>query len=70
MTKIVSDVLLTKREKEVLYWTAVGKTAYEISIILGIKARTVNFHICNINKKMGVHNKIAAAVKAVALGRI
>lgn len=63
-----SRVILTAREKEVLRWTAEGKTAYEISQILSVAERTVNFHINNIVGKLGTANKTQAAVKAAALG--
>lgn len=65
-----SLVLLTKREKEVLRWTAEGKTAYEISQILSVAERTVNFHINNVIAKLGTSNKTQAAVKAAALGML
>ncbi|GAB3551448.1 autoinducer-binding transcriptional regulator BpsR [Noviherbaspirillum agri] len=63
-----SRVVLTAREKEVLRWTAEGKTAYEISQILNVAERTVNFHINNIVGKLGTANKTQAAVKAATLG--
>ncbi|HYD94469.1 MAG TPA: autoinducer binding domain-containing protein [Noviherbaspirillum sp.] len=59
---------ITAREKEVLRWTAEGKTAYEIACILSIAERTVNFHINNAVAKLGATNKTQAAVKAAALG--
>lgn len=65
-----SGIHLTSREAEILRWTADGKTAYEISVILSIAERTVNFHLNNILKKFQVNNKITAAVQAVALGLI
>lgn len=63
-----SRVALTAREKEVLRWTAEGKTAYEIAQILVVAERTVDFHINNIVAKLGTSNKTQAAVKATALG--
>ncbi|HEX2531105.1 MAG TPA: autoinducer binding domain-containing protein [Burkholderiaceae bacterium] len=63
-----STVLMTMREKEVLRWTAEGKTAYEIGQILSVSERTVNFHINNVVVKLRASNKTQAAVKAVALG--
>lgn len=69
--KIVeSKVLLTAREKEVLRWTAEGKTAYEIGQILSVSERTVNFHINNVVVKFDASNKTQAAVKATALGML
>jgi len=61
---------LTNREKSILRWTAEGKTAGEISLILNITERTVNFHITNINKKLNSPNKICSAVRAALLGLI
>ena len=58
---------LTARETEILKWTADGKTSGEISIILGISDRTINFHLTNTISKLKVTNKTAAAAKAVLL---
>ncbi len=55
---------LTQREREVLRWTAAGKTSAEIGSILGISTRTVNFHVLTVFDKLGVVNKTQAAVKA------
>lgn len=65
-----SNAELTEREKEVIMWTAEGKTAYEISQILDLSDRTVNFHINNVVMKLGAINKTQAAVKAAALGML
>lgn len=59
---------LSKREIEVLHWTAVGKTSGEVSDILNIAERTVNFHINNTIIKLNSSNKTAAAIKASILG--
>lgn len=59
---------ITMREKEVLSWTAEGKTAFEIAKILSLSERTVNFHVNNVVAKLGASNKTHAAAKAVALG--
>lgn len=59
---------LSKREIDVLRWTAAGKTAAEISKILKITERTVNFHVNKVVDKLGVSNKTAAAVHAALLG--
>lgn len=61
---------LTDREREVLRWTASGKTYVEIGNILNIDARTVKFHIANTLKKLKASNKAEAAVKATVLGMI
>lgn len=63
-----TQISMTAREKEVLCWTAEGKTAYEIGHILSVSERTVNFHINNVVTKLRASNKTQAAVKAAALG--
>ena len=59
---------LTIREVEVLKWSAEGNTASEVGDILSLRSRTVNFHIRNAIRKMGVKNKMSAVVKAVRNG--
>jgi len=61
---------LSPRELEVLRWCAVGKTSWEISIILCISERTVNFHIARATRKLQVRGRQAACARAVALGLI
>ena len=63
-----SRVRLTSREREILQWTADGKTAPEIGQILSVSSNTVVFHLKNIVVKLSASNKIQAAVKATALG--
>lgn len=62
-----SDQELTAREREVLRWTAAGKTADEVGAILGISERTVTFHITSSLVKLNVVNKTQAVAKALLL---
>jgi DNA-binding CsgD family transcriptional regulator len=64
------DIHLTSREIDVMRWTADGKTSHEISVILSISERTVNFHLNNVINKLGANNRIYATVKAISLGLI
>ena len=59
---------LTPRETEILKWSAEGKTAAEIAIILCLAERTIGFHMCSIFRKLGVNNKIAAVLRASQMG--
>lgn len=61
---------LSSREIEVLRWTADGKTSADVSEIMHISERTVNFHLNNAMSKLGSCNKTAAAIKATVLGLI
>lgn len=63
-----SLVQLSIREIEVLRWTGDGKTSGDISDILNISERTVNFHIANAITKLNTPNKTAAVIRAVILG--
>lgn len=48
---------LSKREAECLSWIANGKTSSEVSQILGITARTVNFHVNKSMEKFDAVNR-------------
>lgn len=61
---------LSVREKECILWAAQGKSSWEIGKILGISANTVNFHVKNVMRKLGVASRTVAALKAVDLGII
>lgn len=58
---------LTPKEREVLRWTADGKTSGQIAEIMRIAERTVNFHVNNLLTKLNAANKTAAVIKAVML---
>lgn len=64
------EMRFSKRELEILKWTAEGKTSAEIAIILSISENTVNFHQKNMQKKFNAPNKIQIACYAVATGLI
>lgn len=59
---------LTNREIDVLFWTAEGKSTWDISQILGISEATVNFHISSAKRKLGVHSKPHAVAKMFSFG--
>lgn len=63
-----TTVQLSLREKDVLRWTAEGKTAGETASIMHIAERTVNFHIANAMQKLNCVNKTVATVRAAVLG--
>lgn len=61
---------LTRREIEVLRVTAIGKSAWAVSAILGISECTVNFHMRNIHHKLDTSTKQQAVLKSSLLGLI
>jgi DNA-binding CsgD family transcriptional regulator len=61
---------LTPREREVLQWTAQGKSAWAVGEILKMSESTVLTHLRNVRAKMGVSSKHQAILRAVSLGLI
>lgn len=69
-TKETPSVKLTTKERETLEWMALGKSAWEVSRILGKSEAAVNFHLCNIRRKFNVTTLRSALVKAIEQGII
>ncbi|SCN35607.1 Protein of unknown function [Bacillus cytotoxicus] len=57
--------LLTKREKEVLYEIAKGRSNKEIAVELHITEQTVKTHVSNVLAKLEVEDRTQAALYAV-----
>jgi len=62
---LVQRLGLTRREAEVLFWVARGKSNPDIRDILCIALRTVNKHLEQIFIKLGIENRAAAAALAI-----
>ena len=56
---------ITPREADVFLWLARGKTNREIALVLGVSPRTVNKHLEQLYKKLGVDNRTSAAAMAI-----
>lgn len=56
---------LSTREREVLNWLKQGKSSWDVSTILHISERTVNFHINNIMQKLDAVNRPQAVAVAI-----
>jgi transcriptional regulator EpsA len=59
----IHNDFLTTREHEVLHWVSVGKSNYEISIILNISLNTVKNHLKRIFSKMNVTSRAQAVAR-------
>ncbi|MGH8444652.1 MAG: LuxR C-terminal-related transcriptional regulator [Solimonas sp.] len=62
--------ILTEREREVMNWAKFGKTDWEISLQIGVSARTVKFHIENVMHKLQASNRVQATAIALSQGLI
>lgn len=63
-------VRLTGREKDYLYWSAMGLDRIETADRLGISANTLNKPIASAKAKLKARNTSQAVAKAVLLGAI
>ena len=59
---------LSRREIEVLRHVALGETSKEIAMSLGIRERTVNWHIANAFAKLGAGSRAQAVAMAIEQG--
>ena len=60
--------LLSRREIECLRWAGQGLTDYAIAEQMQISASTVNKHLENAKRKLGVQKRVAAFRRAAELG--
>lgn len=61
---------LTKREREVLQWIALGKHQAEVATILMISERTVENHLRAARQRLGAASTAHAVAQAMKLGDI
>lgn len=63
-------IILSPREKEVLYWIAQGKSNSVIASILDISDHTVDTLVRRCFQKLGVTSRVSAALRGVCAGLI
>ncbi|WP_281560319.1 helix-turn-helix transcriptional regulator [Thalassomonas sp. RHCl1] len=69
--KVMEQVTkMTKRELECIKWASEGKTSWEISQLLTISQRTVDFHLANCIAKTDSINRQQAVVKCILHGHL
>jgi DNA-binding CsgD family transcriptional regulator len=62
--------ILTEREREVLGWIALGKTAGETGTILGLSKRTIETHVYSAARKLDTANSTQTVVEAIRRGEL
>jgi DNA-binding CsgD family transcriptional regulator len=65
-----NPVVLSKRERECLFWSAQGKATEDIATILAISPETVRIYFKRVTSKLDAANRTHALAKAVSLGLI
>jgi len=61
---------LSSREREILQWSAIGKSQQDIADILSISHRTVEVHLRAAREKLGALTTAQAVGRAIGLGVI
>jgi DNA-binding CsgD family transcriptional regulator len=62
--------ILSARQRECLAWVRQGKSSGVIGDILGVSVRTVDEHLAEACRKLGVRSRVQAAVEASLAGLI
>lgn len=65
---VISLADLTPRELEILHLVLEGKTNKGIASEMDISVKTVEFHLDNIYRKIGVQSRIMAGLWAIQQG--
>ena len=69
-TQSPQTVPLSQREHEILQWVAKGKSNSVIADIVGISTYTVDTYLRRIFVKLGVYDRVTAALRALAIGEL
>ena len=64
------DLILTKREKEIVNLLIKNKNTRDISKELHISEKTVRNHISNVIQKLDCENRTCAILELIKLGEI
>lgn len=65
-----AGAILSPRQRDCLAWVRHGKSSTDIAVLLGISAQTVEEHVAEACRKLGVRTRVQAAVEASLLGII
>jgi LuxR family quorum-sensing system transcriptional regulator ExpR len=64
------DIVLTRRQRDILNLASTGLTYEKIAEILGVSINTVKFHMSRVTKKLGAKNALQTIGVAIELGLI
>lgn len=62
--------LLTRQQRTICSWLALGKTSAEIGEILGIAEATVDQHVRQCKERLGTSNRTATVIEAIRRGQL
>lgn len=64
------QMMLSKREAEIIGWIAKSKSSTDIATIMNISVATVETYIRRIFKKLNVNNRMSAVIAVLASGKL
>ena len=67
---IRKKAILSPREREILQWVAMGKSSWDISLILGIAKSSVDTLAARATAKLDAVTRTQAVVNAIRSGEI
>lgn len=70
LDRLADGAELSRRESEILGWVARGKSNSIIAQLIGISGYTVDTYLRRIYVKLGVSDRVTAALRGMALGLI
>jgi LuxR family quorum sensing-dependent transcriptional regulator len=65
-----APVVLTRRQREVLTWIAVGKSVEDVAQILSVSSHTVTEHLRAARARLGTSNSVHSVVEAIRRGEV
>lgn len=67
---MAGDLEISQRQLDCLRWAQAGKSSTDIGVILRISQRTVESHLVQICRRLGVRTRVQAICVAIDLGLI
>ena len=68
LKKILRNVTITPKQKEVLFYLAQGYQNKEIAYKMGLSVSTIKLHLTGLYLRLNVNNRIEALIVAQQLG--
>jgi DNA-binding CsgD family transcriptional regulator len=62
-----SDDVFSAQDLQILRWIIAGKTDRDIGTLMGLSAKTVNYHVEKMKQRLGVCTRVQLAVAALCV---
>jgi len=65
--KAPRDDVFSDQDLQILRWIVAGKTDRDIGTLMGLSAKTVNYHVEKMKQRLGVGTRVQLAVAALCV---